>query len=652
MSAICGLVNLEDRPVSTEISGALMDRLSMLPADTSKVWNSGQVFMGCRHQWITPEAQFEALPYYDEANGLSITADAIIDNRSELFNLLGVPAAQQAGVSDSGLILLAYRKWGHESPGYLTGDFAFAIWDSSGKELFCARDHVGKRTLYYFYDSRVFAFCTLMRPLFVLPQNPVRLNDLWIADFLAIPSVAHELDMNHTVYKDIMQLPPAHTLTISPAGIKKRKYWDPLQLPELRLKNNKEYDSAFREVFFEAVRCRTRSIGSVGIMLSGGLDSGAIACAASKHMEDYGKTLQAFSALPMERYEEKLHSGLIADESEYIEAIAKGCGNIRLTYCRSEGRHSLTDIERLLLLLEQPYKTVENLFWMDCIAKTAAGQNCKVLLDGQFGNSTISFGDFFINAYELAKKGRVIKLLNEITGYSRLYRISRKKFALYVLKRLSPEMVREYFFGMKRKDSGQHTLSLVNPDLAEQYQTALRLEKARYFDSPYHNYTLNEVRRLTLDSATFTHMGAIETKLSLAYGIARRDPARDKRVIDFCYRLPASQFVENGRERLLIRRSMEGILPDKVRLNWRVRGKQSADWVQRIMPQWSRIRDELGEAVRNDAIRRYVNVPEIEKALLGCHTLAPGETNELELRSMLVFLIFSRFIESLGVFQM
>ena len=650
MSAICGIVNLEDRPVSTEISGALMDRLAMLPADASKVWNNGQVFMGCRHQWITPESQFETLPYYDETNGLCITADAIIDNRSELFSLLGIPPAQQAGVSDSGLILLAYRKWGHESPGYLNGDFAFAIWDGSRKELFCARDHVGKRTIYYFYDSRVFAFCTLMKPVFVLPQNPVRLIDLWIADFLAIPSVAHELDMNHTVYKDIMHLPPAHTLTISPAGIKKRKYWVPLQLPELRLKNDKEYDSAFREVFFEAVRCRTRSIGSVGIMLSGGLDSGAIACAASKYMGGYGETLQAFSALPMECYEGKLPGGLIADESEYIDVIAKCCENIRLTYCRSEGRNSLTDIERLLLLLEQPYKTVENLFWMDCIAKKAAEQNCKVLLDGQFGNSTISFGDFFINAYELVRKGRVVKLLNEITGYSRLYKISRKRFAMYVLKRLSPDIVREYFFGMKRKGSGQHTSSLVNPDLAEQYQTALRLEKARYFDSPYRNYTLNEVRRLTLDSATFTHMGAIETKLSLAYGIARRDPTRDKRVIDFCYRLPASQYVENGRERLLIRRSMEGILPDKVRLNWRVRGKQSADWVQRIMPQWSRIRDELGEAVRNDAIRRYVNVPEIEKALLGCHTLASGETNELELRSMLVFLIFNRFIENLDVF--
>ena len=145
-----------------------------------------------------------------------------------------------------------------------------------------------------------------MKPIFVLPQIAMRLNDSWIADFLAIPSVAHELDTGHTVYKDIMQLAPAHTLTVSHAGLGKRKYWDPLQLPELRLKDDQEYDMAFREVFFEAVRCRTRSIGSVGVMLSGGLDSGSVACVASKQLKECGKTLKAFSALPMEGYDEKL----------------------------------------------------------------------------------------------------------------------------------------------------------------------------------------------------------------------------------------------------------------------------------------------------------------------------------------------------------
>ena len=83
----------------------------------------------------------------------------LLTNRSELFGMLDVPRAEQAGVSDSGLILLAYGKWGRECPRYLAGDFAFAIWDDSRKELFCARDHVGQTNLLLFLQFA--GFCLL-----------------------------------------------------------------------------------------------------------------------------------------------------------------------------------------------------------------------------------------------------------------------------------------------------------------------------------------------------------------------------------------------------------------------------------------------------------------------------------------------------------
>ena len=91
MSAICGFVNLDGRPASTETGGAFMDGLAMLPADTSDGWSKGRVFLGCRHQWITPESQFERLPYHDKLNDLSITADAIIDKPFRAVRHAGRP---------------------------------------------------------------------------------------------------------------------------------------------------------------------------------------------------------------------------------------------------------------------------------------------------------------------------------------------------------------------------------------------------------------------------------------------------------------------------------------------------------------------------------------------------------------------------------
>ena len=86
-------------------------------------------FLGCHAQWITPESIGELLPFYDSERQCTITADAIIDNREELFERLQVERNKRKTMSDSQLILLAYYKWGEDAPKYLIGDFAFMIWD-------------------------------------------------------------------------------------------------------------------------------------------------------------------------------------------------------------------------------------------------------------------------------------------------------------------------------------------------------------------------------------------------------------------------------------------------------------------------------------------------------------------------------------------
>ncbi|MBL1704138.1 asparagine synthetase B, partial [Klebsiella pneumoniae] len=143
-------------------------------------------FFGCHAQWITPESIGEQLPYYDVKSKLIITADAIIDNRMELFDRLQVDNSERKGMADSELILRAYQKWGEESPKYLVGDFAFMIWDERNQKLFGARDFSGSRTLYYFRDHQRFAFCTIISPLLSLPYVRKELNEQWLAEYLAV----------------------------------------------------------------------------------------------------------------------------------------------------------------------------------------------------------------------------------------------------------------------------------------------------------------------------------------------------------------------------------------------------------------------------------------------------------------------------------
>src|SRR5699024_4047743 len=119
----------------------------------------------------------EQLPFDDYDRQLTITSDAMIDNRDELFDKLGIHHEERKIMPYSQLILLAYSKWEDEVVKHLIGDFAFMIWDEKNQKLFGARDFSGTRSLYYFHDEARFAFCTVMEPLLSLPYVQKQLNE-------------------------------------------------------------------------------------------------------------------------------------------------------------------------------------------------------------------------------------------------------------------------------------------------------------------------------------------------------------------------------------------------------------------------------------------------------------------------------------------
>jgi asparagine synthase (glutamine-hydrolysing) len=144
MSAITGIYHFTEEPINLQQCHNLMTALKKYPADSIQTWHSEKVFLGCHAQWITPESVGEQLPYHDSERQCTITADAIIDNREELFDKLHISKIDRSILTDSQLILLSYQKWGEEAPKHLIGDFAFMIWDQKKRKLFGARDFAGR----------------------------------------------------------------------------------------------------------------------------------------------------------------------------------------------------------------------------------------------------------------------------------------------------------------------------------------------------------------------------------------------------------------------------------------------------------------------------------------------------------------------------
>ena len=647
MGAICGIVSRSSDDIPLNLSEPMMGKLMIYPMDNWGIYRKGKIFLGNIINYITPESMMEKLPYEHTETSLVITADAIIDNRREVFRLLDIPEKDWGKIPDSKLILMTYLRWGEECPKHLVGDFSFVIWNSKSGELFCARDHVGRKTFFYRSSQKLFSFCTIMKPLLNL-EGKDELNEQWVADYLALNTLAHEVDCSTTVYRNINQLPPGHTLKLNTNGLTIERYWNPLDVSELKLKNDAEYEEAFREVFFEAVRCRLRSIGEVGIMLSGGLDSGSVASVAAMMLNENGRKLKAFTAVPIPDYKNWLSRRLVADEREYIYEIVNKHKNIDIMHCSFDDINSYNSIDKLIGIIEQPYKIVQNFFWVNEIASKSAQSNCSVLLDGQLGNCTISYGDIDSYLVTLYGKRKYISILKEIYYYSKIHNYKYNDVLRCFLSQVCPTKVKGIYHKLKGTQiisEKNDSTKLINEKFAKELNIDKRFRELKKGEYKSVKQDIYEARKFIYDNILFSHAGAIATKISLEHGIERRDPSSDKRVIEFCMSLPESQFVSKGVERSLIRRAMVGILPDKIRLNHSTRGRQGADFVQRLQVNLMDIRKELRFIIENENINRYIRRATIEETLNSLDSLQNYKKHQ-NMQMLLIAIVFTRFINS------
>ncbi|MCQ6558998.1 asparagine synthase-related protein [Paenibacillus mendelii] len=645
MSAIAGIYHFNGEQVDAQLGRQLMDALHHFPADRIDTWHRDNIFFGCHAQWITNESVQEKLPYYDSDRRLAITADAIIDNRDELLERLHVEHSRRQETSDSEIILLAYQAWGDQSPKYLVGDFAFMIWDERQQLLFGARDFSGARTLYYHRNNEQLAFCTVMKPLFSLPHVTKQLNEAWLAEYIAITGMFEPPNCGITIYKQIEQLPPAHAITISRDQVKVTRYNSFANVSPLKLKSNADYEEAFRDVFQRAVTSRLRTSRQVGAYLSGGLDSGSVVSFAAKALQKDSRVLHTYSYVPEEDFVDWTPKYKLANERPNIQATVQHVGNIEPNYLSFQGRSPFSEMDDWLEIMETPYKSFENSFWLKGIYEKAQQQGIGILLNGQRGNYGISWGPALDYYMTLMRGMKWFRLIREVNQYSekigvdraRIYRVvSRKAFP--ILNRWRP-VSEPYEFPQ-----------LVNPEFAKQTGIFERLHDRKFTgigttaDLPSDPM---EARKEHFERVHVWNIsGARGAKLSLRYGVRGHDPTNDLRVVRYCLSLPMEQFVQKGVDRSLIRRSTEGYLPDQIRLNQRVRGIQAADLIHRMIPAWPAFVDELRCMSQDPRMQQIIHMPAIHDGIALVEQGPKSETAyNPKIKILMRSLIIYRFLQ-------
>nr|WP_253274156.1 lasso peptide isopeptide bond-forming cyclase [Myxosarcina sp. GI1] len=552
-----GIYNLDSNPVNTANLDKMLEILAHRGADRTGQWHEGAIGLGHRMLWHTPESLQEKLPLVSRNSNYVITADARIDNREELISALLLNRYLQETISDSEIILAAYKKWGKQCSEKLLGDFAFAIWDKSQQSIFCARDHFGVKPFYYYYlPKKAFIFASEIKGILCLPEVSSQLNETRVGDYLE----AMFEDRSITFYQNIYRLAPSHCLTVSSHKFRLEKYYVLDAKYELHLSSEREYIAAFDDIFTRAVSCRLRGAFPVGSFLSGGLDSSSITSVASQILARQNTPLKTFSAIF-----DKITQ---CDERVYINEIL-ACNSVIPSYVRADQLSPLGDIDRVLWHQDEPFYA-PNLFIHWSLYKSAKQQGVRIILDGFLGDTTVSHGWPYL--IELARKFRWITLLKEIQSATKRNGGSTQEWLKhylwqYSLKPWVSENLRQAWRKLKGYQIESPKLDpIVNSDFARNIKLLDRIQAFSQNRSQIF-WTAREYHHQDIISGANSFALEGINKAASAFGIEARFPFTDKRLVEFCLAIPPQEKFHNGWIRYLMRRALAKYLPPKVQ--WR-----------------------------------------------------------------------------------
>lgn len=557
---------------------SLLDYLAFRGPDGRECWVDGSIGLGHAMLRTTRESVGEHQPASIDGR-FWIVADARIDSRAELIaELQRAGRAVRQNVPDSELILHAYAAWGTSCVERLRGDFSFGIWDTRHEQLFCARDHFGIRPFYYAQLGELFFFSNTLNCIRLHPRVSDELNEAAIGDFLLF---GLNYDNGTTSFRDVQRLPPAHSLSISSGGVKIRRYWKPPTDGRIRYSKPEEYIENFHTLLQAAVADRLRA-ERVGILLSGGLDSSAIAAVAKEaSARSAGKT-------EIRSYTEVYESLVPHDDGEYARETA--------AYLGIPHRVIPMDQAQIFERWDHPAAGWPEPIGNPLVASIfdsygIVAEECRVALSGEGGDNLLHF-EIWPHLKVLRRNRDFRRLLSETANYlwirpfpwrgirARLLRLTgrdptRREFP----KWLALDFSRRLNLAERWKDYGEH------PPLV--------------FVHPIHPRA-----HASLSLPQWTLMFEQENAGVMHHAVEIRYPFLDLRIVEYLLGLPPFPWFF---QKMLLRESMAGRLPERVRTR-----RKTPMQGDPIAAQFRKTGGELPKQMRWDTnVDQYINRSEM-----------------------------------------
>jgi asparagine synthase (glutamine-hydrolysing) len=475
--------------------------------------------------------------------------DGFLDNASELREELGeidgLNSAEQ-------LLSAAYKRWGVELLPRLRGDFALLIWDQLREQGLLARDQLGVRSLFLHETSGRLCFATEMRQLLgLLPSSP-RPDPVGVAHWVTTTGRPG----TGTLYEGVRRLNPGSVLVFDRSGVREESYWslrfvEPLRNPDATVAN------ALKEALSRAVSRRLSLQGPTGVLMSGGLDSSSVAATAAKLAPG---EVRAYSA--------QFPDHPAVDESALISQLR---ATLRLPGTSATVRAGglLANALEWIDTWKAPL-TSWGEFWCRPLLESAAAEEVSNVLGGDGGDEL-----FGCRAYLMADRIRAghpyqaALLARELPGAGD--RPSRKALINEVRQFGLIGSIPARLHRLLSERGGGHPPSWLRPRVSKELAESLDPLAWKRLDGP--RWWAHDAWALTRG---VEQLGLFENhrRRTAACGLDGRHPIFDLDLLELAMRQPPQSTFDRFHDRPLLRRSMEELLPDTVRLR---RGKARFD---------------------------------------------------------------------------
>src|SRR5690349_7191750 len=274
MSGIVAIANVDGAPIDRAVLARLTDALSFRGPDRLAARAIANAGLG--HTLLSLDEEGRGDQPFTLDGRTWVVADARIDARADLVAAMQAETTCAVDAPDVELIARAYERWGEDCAAHLLGDFAFVVWDAPRRRLFCARDQLGVKPLFY---ARLGDTVVVSNTLECVRRHPLISQDLHepaIADFLLFGA---NQDAASTIWRDVHRVPAAHCVAWSMEATRLRRFWTvPVDEP-VHYARAADYTDRFTELLRRAVRDRTRT-RRAAVFMSGGIDSTTLAATA------------------------------------------------------------------------------------------------------------------------------------------------------------------------------------------------------------------------------------------------------------------------------------------------------------------------------------------------------------------------------------